>query len=158
MRLKYIIAMAILMCVMTISLCPSAESIAQEPAQKPIKVKIEVIGDWRINSEVENYLSGYLSSMNDVEVVETDPRVYVHVIARGISTNKGRRLGYVMATASSEILEMVIDGGYPHMFTDYNGLWMETGPNLKALCEQCAVAINSGVFDKFRKDVQDEGI
>lgn len=125
-------------------------------AREAIRVKVEVIGDWRINRDVVDYLSGYLNSIKDVEVVEDDPRFYIHVIARSISTNKGRRLGYVMATASSEILEAVVNGSYPHVFTDYNGLWMETGPDLRALCEQCAVAIDSGVFDKLREEDVDE--
>ncbi|MBD3380477.1 MAG: hypothetical protein GF408_08475 [Candidatus Omnitrophica bacterium] len=123
----------------------------------PIRVKLEVIGDWRINREVESFLETYIASCEGVEVVDSAPRVYIHVIARGIDTNKGRRLGYVMASASSEIMEMVLDSGRERVITDYNGLWMETGPDLRKLCEQCAVAIDAGVFDKYRAEVVSAG-
>lgn len=141
--MKFLTVALILLCCV-----PAFSEVLTEDA---IRVKIEVIGDWRINREVEEYLSTYLDSMTDVEVVEEEPKIYIHVIARGINTNKGRRLGYVMASASSEIMEMLVDGNYPYVITDYNGLWMETGPDLKILCQQCAVAIDAGVLAKLRK-------
>ena len=115
-----------------------------------IRVKVEVVGDHNVDKEAKKYISKALGGINDVEDVEEDPQVYIHVIARRLVTNRGRRLGYVMGTASSEIVGLVTQGGQPLTFSDYNGLWVEMGPNLRDLCEQCVGAINGGVLQRMR--------
>ena len=91
-----------------------------------------------------------LELVDDVEVVEEAPNVYVHIITRKLVTNKGRKLGFVMTSASSEIKEMVIGDGTPVIVSDYSGLWLEVGPDIYKLCEQCVKAINASVFERIR--------
>ncbi len=115
-----------------------------------IRVKVEVVGDGDIDKEVDNYMDKAFGEIKDVRMVKEGPAVYIHVIARRLVTNRGRKLGYVIAAASSEIIEMVVEGGDPFTCSDYNGLWLETGPNLRTLCYQCADAMNGSVIDRMR--------
>jgi hypothetical protein len=119
-----------------------------------IRVKVEVVGDGDVDREAANYIDKAFREIADVQLVDEDPAVYIHVIARRLVTNRGRKLGYVIASASSEIIEMVVEGGHPFACSDYNGLWLETGPNLRALCYQCAEAMNGGVIDRMRGERQ----
>jgi hypothetical protein len=115
-----------------------------------IRVRVEVVGDGDIDMEVDNYIDKAFGEIKDVRMVDEEPDVYIHVIARRLVTNRGRKLGYVIAAASSEIIEMMVEGGHPFTCSDYNGLWLETGPNLRALCYQCTEAMNGSVIDRMR--------
>jgi len=119
-------------------------------AQEEIRVKVEVVGDHKVDTEAKKYITNALDLLEDVQCVDEGPQVYVHIIARRLVTNRGRRLGYVMGTASSEIIEILINGENPLALSDYNGLWVEMGPNLRNLCDQCVTAINSGVLTTIR--------
>jgi len=125
------------------------------PAQEDttIKVKVEVVGDLNVDTEVNTYVKGAFDFFPDVLLVEDDPHVYIHIIARKLITNRGRKLGYVLASATAEIFDIVLDSGHPYTFGDYNGLWLEMGPDLKTLCEQCVLAANAGVLDRIREDM-----
>jgi hypothetical protein len=124
--------------------CPVALS---EPEK--IRVKVEIVAEKDVDQQATEYFNVAFENLSDIEIVDDDPRVYVHVIVRRLVTNRGRRLGYVVASASSDIIEMIVDGT-PFICSDYNGLWLETGPDLRALCYQCVEAMNMGVFEKFR--------
>ncbi len=116
-----------------------------------IRVMLEVVGDVPINEGVEKYLKTLLGSVEDIEMVEEEPRVYVHVIVREIRASKSGVMGYAMAFASSEIMDMTLEGGIPFVVGDYNGLWMELGPDLIDLSLQCVRAIDQVILDKMRE-------
>lgn len=139
-----LLAMILAVC----SLGSPGVSRAEEPR---VRVKLEVIGDQSVDTEAQNHLKKSLEGLSHIQMVEEDPQVYMHVIARRIVTNTGRRIGYVMASASAEILELGLNDGTPFTCSDYNGLWLETGPDLRALCEKCVMAVDYGVFSKVRK-------
>ena len=120
-------------------------SVAQEGK---LKVLVEALGDQ--SDQVKKYVTIALDLIEDVEVVEEAPDVYIHIITRKLVTNKGNRLGYVMTSASSEIIEMKFEGGRPFIVSDYSGLWLEVGPDLYKLSEQCVAAINGSVFERIR--------
>ena len=124
--------------------CPFALSESDK-----IRVKIEVVAEKDVDRQVSDYINTAFEALPDVEIVDEDPGVYIHVIVRRLVTNRGRRLGYVIASASSEIIEMNVDGK-PFTYSDYNGLWLETGPDLRGLCYQCVDAMNIGVFEGIR--------
>ncbi|MFH1877756.1 MAG: hypothetical protein ABH883_03005 [Candidatus Omnitrophota bacterium] len=119
-------------------------------------MKLEVVGEQKIQSQVADFIKEYLKKLADIQIVEDSPKVYVHIIVRRLITNRGRKLGYVISAASSEIIEMYVDGKYPYTVSDYNGLWMETGPDIRNLCFQCVTALNSGVFDMIRNTQADD--
>lgn len=121
---------------------------AEEPK---VRVKLEVIGDQNVDVDAQKYLKRSLEGLPHIQMVEDDPQVYMHVIARRIVTNTGRRIGYVMASASAEILELGMKDGTPFTCSDYTGLWLETGPDLRGLCDKCVLAVDYGVFSKVRK-------
>jgi hypothetical protein len=75
----------------------------------------------------------------------------VHVIIREIRASKSGVMGYVMAFASSEIMDLTLEGGTPFMVGDYNGLWLELGPDLVDLALQCVRAIDQVILDKIRE-------
>lgn len=114
-----------------------------------LKVLVEALGDQ--SDQVKKYVTLALGLIEDVEVVDEDPNIYVHIITRKLVTNKGNRLGYVMTSASSEIIEMKFQGGRPFVVSDYSGLWLEVGPDLYKLSEQCVAAINGSVFERIRE-------
>lgn len=115
-----------------------------------LRVLVEALGDHR--EQVRRYVSIALELFEDIEVVEDNPNVYIHIIVRELITNKGNRLGYVMTSASSEIVEMNIEGGKPFIVSDYSGLWLEVGPDIYNLSEQCVKAINASVFARMREE------
>ncbi len=122
--------------------------------EKKLRVLVEVLGDQK--QEVKKYVDIALKLLDDVEVVEEAPNVYIHIITRKLVTNKGRKLGFVMTSASSEIKEMVIGDGSPIIVSDYSGLWLEVGPDIYKLSEQCVKAVNASVFERIRTS-EDEG-
>lgn len=127
-------------------------SITPCPAQTPqIRVKLEVLGDQNVDKDALKFMRTAMGALKHVVLVNEDPQVYIHVMARRIVTNTGRRIGYVMATATAQILEMELSDASIFTCSDYNGLWLETGPDLRGLCDKCVAAINYGVFDKLRK-------
>jgi hypothetical protein len=115
-----------------------------------LRVLVEALGDHR--EQVRRYVSIALGLFEDIEVVDDNPNVYIHIIVRELVTNKGNRLGYVMTSASSEIVEMNIEGGKPFIVSDYSGLWLEVGPDIYDLSEQCVKAINASVFERMRAE------
>lgn len=115
---------------------------------KKLRVLVEVLGDQK--EEVKKYVDIALNLLDDVEIVEESPNVYIHMITRKLVTNKGRKLGFVMTSASSEVREMVVGGGTPVIVSDYSGLWLEVGPDIYKLCEQCVKAVNASVFERMR--------
>ena len=139
-----ILAILVLMLGVTLSGRPSSAQ-----ADK-IRVMIEAVGDHSIGLEIEKYMGTSLELLEDVEIVEDDPQVYVHIIGRRMITNKGRGLGFVMAAASSVVIELTVELDRTVVFSDYGGLWLEAGPDLRSLCEQCVVAIDSGVLNNVR--------
>jgi len=128
--------------------CSQAESVSK------IRIKVEVVSDEVIAGDIQDYITKALSRIDDVEIVEAKPGVYVHIMVRRLVTNRGRRLGYVMASATSEVLDMLVENNFPFTLTDYTGLWLETGPDLYSLCEQCVMAVDSGVLTRFREEDQ----
>jgi len=133
-----------------------ARSSAQDEAMRDdlsgpekIRIKVEVVGDE--NWEVKSYIEQVMERIEDVEVVEDLPGVYVHVITRRLVSNRGRRLGYVVAATSSQIWDVFLEGGYPFHCTDYFGMWMEVGPDLRELAVKCVIAINTGVLNNIRQ-------
>lgn len=125
-----------------------APSFAEE---RKIRVKLEVLGDQSVDQDADKLLKRSLAVLKDVELVDADPQVYVHVMARRIVTNTGRNIGYVMSMATAEILDMDLKDGSAFTCSDYAGLWLETGPDLRGLCEKCVLAVDYGVFSKIRK-------
>lgn len=121
---------------------------------KKLRVLVEVLGDQK--QEVKKYIDIALNLLDDVEIVEESPNVYIHIITRKLVTNKGRKLGFVMTSASSEIKEMIIGNGTPVIVSDYSGLWLEVGPDIYKLCEQCVKAINASVFERIRAEEKEE--
>ena len=117
--------------------------------EEKIRVRVEVVGDE--NWEVKSYLEQVLKRIEDVEVVEDLPGVYVHVITRRLVSNRGRRLGYVIAATSSQIWDVFLEGGHPFHCSDYFGMWMEVGPDLRELAVKCVIAINTGVLNNIRQ-------
>lgn len=130
--------------------CSEAESINK------IRIKVEVVSDAVISSDIQKYITKALGRLDDVEIVEEDPSIYVHIIVRRLVTNRGRRLGYVMASASSEVLDMLVENRMPLTLTDYTGLWLETGPDLYSLCEQCVMAVDAGVLERIREEKEQQ--
>ncbi|MDP8298341.1 MAG: hypothetical protein P9L88_00320 [Candidatus Tantalella remota] len=127
---------------------------ANRPAfcgDEKIRVMVEVLGDQQW--EVKDYVTRALNSLEDVEVVEEFSGVYMHIITRRLVTNRGRRLGFVMASASSQVWDVNLEGGYPFTSADYSGLWLEVGPDIRNLCIQCVVALDEGLFGKIREGV-----
>ena len=118
--------------------------------EEKIRVKIEVIGGQDLGDVAGKYVNKSISEIKDVEVVDENPAVYIHVIARRLVTNRGRRVGYAVASASSEIIGVADENGNAYALSDYYGLWLETGPDLRDLCEQCVGAVNSGVLNRIR--------
>jgi hypothetical protein len=131
-------------------------SSAQEKTED-IRIKVEAVGDVNVAAEVDRFVTEAFSRIEDVEVVDKDPQIYVHIIARRLITNRGRKLGYVLASATSEIFDIMLESGVPYTFGDYNGLWLEMGPDLKTLCEQCVLAADAGVLDSLRGYMLSEG-
>ncbi|MEA3488957.1 MAG: hypothetical protein U9R44_01260 [Candidatus Omnitrophota bacterium] len=129
----------------------SLNSIISPASAKPetIRVLVEVVGDQQW--EVEDYVKTILSSLEDVEVVEDYPSVYIHIITRRLVSTRGKRLGYVIASASAQVWEVFLEGGYPFHCNDYHGLWLEVGPDLRDLSLKCVAAVNAGVFEKIRE-------
>ena len=127
---------------------------AQEGKAK-LKVLVEALGDQK--EQVKKYVTVALDLLGDVEIVEEAPNVYIHIITRKLVTNTGNKLGFVMTSASSEILEMNFNGEKPFIVSDYSGLWLEVGPDLYKLCEQCVKAINASVFERMRESEPTEG-
>jgi len=116
---------------------------------KKLKVFVEVLGDQ--GKEVKKYVEIALNLLDDVEMVKEAPNVYIHIITRKLVTNKGNKLGFVMTSASSEIRELIIGDGTPVIVSDYSGLWLEVGPDIYKLCEQCVKAVNASVFARMRE-------
>ena len=109
---------------------------------------VEVVGDQ--NQVVKRFIEKALEEVGGIINVKTEPEVYIHIITRKLITNKGKRIGYVMTSASAEVLELTLDGGYPYMCSDYSGLWLEVGPDLRDLCNQCVGALNNGILKQAR--------
>jgi hypothetical protein len=142
----------LMLLVFTLSALPAGY--AQDESSK-LKVLVEALGDQK--DQVKKYVTVALDILGDVEIVEDGPDVYIHIITRKLVTNKGNSLGFVMTSASSEILEMNFDGGKPFIVSDYSGLWLEVGPDLFKLCDQCIKAINASVFERMREGKAIEG-
>lgn len=132
-----------------VSLFRGQPSPAQDLGEK-IRVKLEVVGDQNVDSEADKFMRKVIAVLRDIELVESDPQVYLHIITRRIVTNTGRRIGYVMAVASAEIMEMRLRDDSPFICSDYSGLWLETGPDLRGLCDKCISAVDYGVFARVR--------
>ena len=148
--LRKLILIAVVICAGVGFSCPVALS---EPDK--IRVKVEIVAEKDVDQQATEYFNLAFERLDDIETVDDDPRIYVHVIVRRLVTNRGRRLGYVVASASSDIIEMIVDGN-PFTCSDYNGLWLETGPDLRTLCYQCVDAMNIGVFEKFRGIISEQ--
>ncbi|MFC1549101.1 hypothetical protein ACFL5E_03990, partial [Candidatus Omnitrophota bacterium] len=83
-----------------------------------IRVKIEVIGGQDLGDVAGKYVNKSISEIKDVEVVDENPAVYMHVIARRLVTNRGRRVGYAVASASSEIIGVADENGNAYALSD----------------------------------------
>ncbi|MBD3427254.1 MAG: hypothetical protein GF409_08565 [Candidatus Omnitrophica bacterium] len=118
--------------------------------QDPIRVKVEVVAVANLDQQAERHLDNAFGKLPDIQLVEESPEIYIHVIVRRLVTNRGRRLGYVIASASSEILNIPLEDN-PLICSNYYGLWLETGPDLGNLCYQCVEAMNAGVFEGLRE-------
>lgn len=118
---------------------------------RKIRVKLEVLGDQGVDRDADKLLKVSIGMFKDIELVDVDPQVYIHVITRRIVTNTGRNIGYVMSSATAEILDMDLKDGSVFTCSDYTGLWLETGPDLRGLCDKCVRAVDYGVFSKIRK-------
>ena len=139
----------VLMVFVLLSTCVSSAS----GETRTIRVLLDVTGDQKW--EAEDFMKAALGSLGDVEVVDSEPNLYVQVMARRLVTNKGKSLGYVMSSASAQMWEVSLEGGFPYRFKDYNGLWLEVGPNMRSLSIQCVIALNEGVLSKMRESLRD---
>ena len=71
-----------------------------------IRVMVEVVGDQ--NQVVKRFIEKALEEVGGIINVKEEPEVYIHIITRKLITNKGKRIGYVMTSASAEVLELTL--------------------------------------------------
>jgi len=139
----------LILCVLVSVAVIKTGSVTAQPEK--IRVMVEVVGDQKVDRQTQKYMKKGLSFIRDVEAVKRDPEVYVHVIVRKLVTSSGKEIGFVMSSASSEILDLVVDEKYPLTLSDYSGLWLEVGPDLSKLCERCITAIDTSILNMVRE-------
>lgn len=143
----------------------SAIAADNSPQRFTSRVKITVGSSDKIKDSVRSYLNRELRSLNDVELVDTDPEWEIDVIAMELKTTSGRTPGVVLSIVIGlyyDKAEManIIKPLYADSFLQKpNGLqvayWhllqVDSADNLQKMCKEFIATFDSQYLETGRK-------
>lgn len=127
------------------------------------RVKVTVSSNDNIQDIVKSYLNRELRSLNDVELVDTDPDWEIEVLAMELKTSSGNKPGVVLSTVLSLyydkqvvinlIKPMYIDTLPPNglQVTHYHWLNVDSKDNLQNMCNKMIAEFDSQYLEEGRK-------
>jgi len=129
------------------------------------RVKVIVSAKENIKSSLTSYLNRELRSLNDVELVETDPEWELNVLAVELKTTGGYKSGVALSVVIiSPFINQMLSGFFQEQFEDaglkmtsdlylYPDHWLNVGPadKLQDLCKDVIATFDTKHLEEGRK-------